>query len=74
MSYMDKEDGTEKLSRGEHYEVSGEVTIKIYIRYTTKQEPGEDDDGMWDAISEIVGNDFDIVDTSDLDYEIEEDD
>lgn len=74
MSYVDKEDGLEKLSLGEHYEVSGEVTIKIHIRYSTNNEPGEDDDDMWDAIKEVVGDDFDIVDTDDLDYEIEEDD
>lgn len=74
MSYIDQDDGLEKLSRGEHYEVSGEVTIKIHIRYSTNNEPGEDDNDMWEAIKEVVGDDFDIVDTDDLEYEVEEDD
>ena len=74
MSYTDKDDGTTSLSRGEHYEVSGYVTIKIHVRYDTNKEPGEDQDDLWDAISdEIGGTDFDIVDSDDLDYDIEKD-
>lgn len=74
MSYIDSDDGQIKCSRSEHYEVSGEVTIKIRVRYTTKDEPGDDENDLWEAIKEIVGDDFDIVDTSDLDYDIEADD
>lgn len=74
MSYIDNDDGQVKCSRGEHYEVSGEVTIKIHVRYTTKNEPGDDEDDLWNAIEEIVSDDFDIVDSEDLDYEIEGDD
>lgn len=73
MSYIDSDDGLTKRSRSEHYEVSGEVTIKIPVRYSTKDEPGDDENDLWDAIKEIVGDDFDVVDTSDLDYEIEVD-
>ena len=70
MTYIDQEDGIEKLSRSERYEVSGYVTIKVPIRYETSNEPGEDDDEQWNAISDVVGPDFDIVDTSELDYEV----
>lgn len=73
MSYIDSDDGQMKCSRSEHYEVSGEVTIKIHVRYSTKDEPGDDENDLWEAIKDIVGDDFDIVDTSDLQYEIEVD-
>ena len=73
MSYIDNDDGQLKCSRGEHYSVSGYVTIKVPISYETKDEPGDDDDDMWEAISDVVGPDFDIVDTDDLEYEIEGD-
>lgn len=75
MSYIDKDDGTTNLSRGEHYEVSGYVTIKILVKYDTKNEPGEDEDDLWDAISDEIGySDFDIENSDDLDYDIVRDD
>lgn len=75
MSIFNNEDGTTSLSRGEHYEVSGYVTIKILVRYDTKNEPGEDKDDLFDAIADDIGHkDFDIVDSDDLEYEIEGDD
>jgi len=74
MSIFNNEDGTTSLSRDEHYYVSGYVTVRVPICYETTKEPGEDDDDEWSAIMDVVGDDFDIVDDSELDYEIEKDD
>lgn len=74
MSIFSNEDGITSLSGNEHYHVSGHVTIRIPICYDTNNEPGEDDDDKWEAIADVVGDDFDIVDDGGLDYMIEDDD
>ena len=72
MTYLSNEDGITRLSRGERYRVSGYVTVKVPVCYTTTNEPGEDDNELWDAIKEVVGNDFDLVDSEELDYELDD--
>ena len=70
MTYMSQEDGITRLSRGEHYRVSGYVTVKVPVCYETSHEPGDDEDELWEAIKDVVGDDFDLVDSDDLEYEV----
>lgn len=72
MTYMSQEDGITRLSHGEHYRVSGYVTVKVPVCYETYREPGEDDKDLWEAVEDVVGDDFDLVDSSDLRYEVDD--
>lgn len=72
MSYTDPEDGITYRSRGEHYHVSGYVTLKVYVSFDTDYEPDESgyDVDLMDAIADV---DWEIDDDSGLEFEIESD-
>ena len=38
MSYTNQEDGITYASAGEHYHVSGYVTVKVYVSFDTEYE------------------------------------
>lgn len=73
MSRRDPDDGTVSLSRGEYYHVSGNVMVKVHVSFDTSYEP--DESGFDEALTEAVADssDWEIEDSSDLDYEIERD-
>lgn len=72
MTYVDQEDGLTKLSLGEEYHVTGYVTIKVWVDYSTSHEPGDDEKELDDAVRDIVGSDdYEIIESEGLDYEVE---
>lgn len=73
MPHYDYDDGTVSLSRGEHYHVSGYVTVKVYVSFDTNYEP---DESGWDAdlMDAIEFDDWEIENDDELDIEIEDDD
>lgn len=73
MSHIDKDDGCRYLDCGEHYRASGYVTVRVHVAYTTDCEPGEDERALWDALEDIISDDFDVVDADGLNYTIERD-
>lgn len=72
MSYTDPEDGITYRSRGEHYHVTGYVTVTVYVSFDTYNEPDESgyDADLMDA---ITYGDWEIEDDSGLEFEIESD-
>ena len=73
MTHLCNDDGLNYLDRGEHYRVSGYVTVRIPVAYTTNKEPGDDERDLWDAVTDITGKDVDIVNIDELEYETEAD-
>ena len=73
MSYTNQEDGITYASAGEHYHVSGYVTVKVYVSFDTDHEA---DDPKFEAeLQDEVSmfDEWEIEDDSDLEWEIEED-
>lgn len=72
MSYQDPEDGTVSRTRGEHYHVTGYVTVKVWVSFDTWNEP---DDSGYDAdlMDAVADGEWEIEDDSELDFEIEDD-
>ena len=76
MSYISQEDGIWRASAGEHYHVSGYVTVKLYVSFDTgydSDEAGFDSD-LEEAVADVISDDYEIEDTGDLEWEIVEDD
>lgn len=73
MSYTNQEDGITYASAGEHYHVSGYVTVKVYVSFDTDYEA---DDPKFEAeLQDEVSmfDEWEIEDDSDLEWEIVED-
>ena len=73
MSYTNQEDGITYASAGEHYHVSGYVTVKVYVSFDTAYEA---DDPKFEAeLQDEVSmfDEWEIEDDSDLEWEIEDD-
>ena len=73
MSYTNQEDVITYASAGEHYHVSGYVTVKVYVSFDTEYEA---DDPKFEAeLQDEVSmfDEWEIEDDSDLELEIEED-
>lgn len=73
MSYTDPNDGITYRSKGEHYHVSGYVTVKVWVSFDTYNEPDESgyDADLMDAVAD--GEIEEIEDDSGLEFEIEDD-
>ena len=73
MSYTNQDDGITYASVGEHYHVSGYVTVRVYVSFDTDYEPDDSkfDEQLRDEVS--MFDDWEIEDDSDLEYEIEGD-
>ena len=73
MSYTNQDDGITYASAGEHYHVSGYVTVKVYVSFDTDYEA---DDPKFEAeLQDEVSmfDEWEIEDDSDLEWEIVED-
>lgn len=71
-----EDDGTVSRTRGEHYHVEGEVTLKVWVSFDTKCD--EDDEGfdsdLSDAISDsLASGDWEVVGDPDIKITIERD-
>ena len=73
MSYTNQEDGITYASAGEHYHVSGYVTVKVYVSFDTDYEADAPkfEAELQDEVS--MFDEWEIEDDSDLEWEIEED-
>lgn len=76
MTRMDQDDGCTYLTQGEHWHVSGYVTIRVPVEFDTWGEPGESsfDRDLNDAIDDVTHCEWELVDSDDLDMEAESDD
>lgn len=78
MTHLCQDDGVTYLDGREHWHVSGYVTVKVWVSFDTHGEPGDPDgrfdDDLYDALSDVICDDFEVEDSDGLDFEAEEDD
>lgn len=74
MTHLCQDDGCTYLDRNEEWHVTGYVTVKVYVDFTTTSEPGDQgfDDDLGDAVDDVVSGDYEIVDSDELDLEAQE--
>lgn len=75
MSHVNQDDGCTYLEADEHWCVSGYVTIKVHVCFETCGDPGdrEFDRALDDAINDVTFADWELVDSDDLEFEVESD-
>lgn len=71
MTHVCQEDGVTYLDGGEQWRVSGYVTVRVWVDFTTTSEPGEPgfDDDLNDAVSDF--EDWEVENMDELDFEAE---
>lgn len=71
MTHVCQDDGLTYLDGGEQWRVSGYVTVKVWVDFTTTSEPGDMgfDDDLNDAVSDF--DDWEVEDIDGLDFEAE---
>ena len=77
MTHLCQDDGITYLNGGEHWHVTGYATVKVWVSFDTDGEPGDPDDRFEDdlyaALSDVINDDFEVVESDGLELEAEED-